>query len=171
MIHIFPIELRFLTSSSCCLLAGRSDGDIGAYDFVFHTVIDNLAIMSRASQEYIFLTRRDKSAEILEKSIFALWRFNHPTKEKPSLTQIKSIMWRGKAEKANRWAIALQSVEAHEQFEVILPEKGSIMWDISMLEDKFKLEKEARECLADSILQFNSAQIYSGLPSPFVLRL
>jgi len=172
MIYIFPIELRFLTSASARLLAGRSDGDFGVYDFVFHTMLEDLTIMSRASQEYIQLTKRDKSAELLEKSIFGLWKFNNLKDEKSNyLTTLCSLLWRGKADNANRWAIALKIKDEIEQLEVIVPDKGSIMWDISLLEEKFHLDATKRENLAELIGQFSAAQTFKGHASPFILRL
>lgn len=171
MIHIFPIELRFLTSASARLLAGRNDGDFGVYDFVFHTMLENLTVMSRANQEYIHLTRRDKSAEMLEKSIFGMWTFNNQTKANSENTEIVSVMWRGKTDGANRWALALKTEDEIEQFEIIAPDQGAIIWDTEMLEQKFQLDSKSREELARWLCLFNAAQIFSDHPSPFVLRL
>lgn len=171
MIYIFPIELRFLTSASARLLAGRNDGDFGVYDFIFHTILEELTIMSRANQEYIHLTRRDKSAEMLEKSIFGMWTFNNKTKENSENTKIVSVMWRGKTDSANRWALALKAADETEQFEIIVPDQGAIIWEAEKLEQKFQLETKSREELAQWLCLFNAAQTFSGHPSPFVLRL
>lgn len=172
MIYIFPIELRFLTSASARLLAGRNDGDFGVFDFIFHTMLENLTVMSRANQEYIHLTRRDKSAELLEKSIFGMWSFNNQVEENSTHdTKINSVMWRGKTDDANRWALALNSDEEIEQFEIIVPDNGAIIWDAEMLEQKFRLDTKSREELAHWLGLFNAAQIFKGHPSPFVLRL
>ncbi|MCW5824423.1 MAG: hypothetical protein KIT34_16590 [Cyanobacteria bacterium TGS_CYA1] len=172
MIHIFPIELQFLTSASARLIAGRNDGDFGVYDFIFYTVLENLTVMSRANQEYIHLTRRDKSAELLEKSIFGMWSFNNPVEKKSTHdTEIISVIWHGKTESANRWALALKADEEIEQFEIIVPDDGPVIWDAEMLEQKFRLDPKSREELAHWLGLFNAAQIFKGHPSPFVLRL
>ncbi|MDX2107985.1 MAG: hypothetical protein SFY67_16420 [Candidatus Melainabacteria bacterium] len=142
------------------------------YDFIFHTMLENLTVMSRANQEYIHLTRRDKSAELLEKSIFGMWSFNNRIEERSTHnTKISSIIWRGKTDAANRWAVALNDEDETEQFEIIVPDEGAIIWDAEMLEQKLRLDTKSREELTHWLGLFNAAQIFKGHPSPFVLRL